>query len=86
MFSISLYCPWNLDHVSLYIAVIPKKNLNPRFIEDGIEQLEERNNIIIRPGGGVVILDKSFYDTRLEGMLLDENTYIKLRTDPTSLP
>lgn len=57
--------------------VVPKRNINPSHIQEGMEQLQERKNIVIRPadkGGGMVILDKTYYDTQLNGMLSDENT------------
>lgn len=67
--------------------IVPKKNINPRHMQEGIVQLEGINNIIICPadkGGGVVIVDKIFYDTQLSNMLADDDTYVKLRSDPTS--
>lgn len=36
-------------------GVVPKKYVNPRYIQEGIEALENRKNVIIRPahkGGG----------------------------------
>lgn len=69
------------------MQLVPKKKVNPKRIQDGIEQLERRREIIIRPadkGGGVVILDKDFYYTQLNNMLLDQEAYVKLERDPTN--
>lgn len=44
-------------------GIVPKWNTNPRYIQVGIEKLEHRSDIIIRPadkGGGVGILNKTF--------------------------
>lgn len=41
--------------------LLPKKNANPMYIQEGTEQLEKRKDIIVRPAdkeGGVVILSK----------------------------
>lgn len=65
-----------------------KKRVNPDYIRDGIKSLEERCDIIIRPadkGGGVVVMDKSFYHNQLLVLLGDQTTYKKLRSDPTDL-
>lgn len=67
--------------------VVPKKNINSRHIQEGIEQLEKINNIVVWLAdkiGGVVIMDKSFYNSQLDKMLSDENTYVKLSSVPTS--
>lgn len=66
--------------------IVPKKNVNPRYIEEGIEILEKRKDIIVRPvdkGGGVVILLKEFYHNQLTEMLTNGKTYKKLERDPT---
>ena len=63
-----------------------KKGVNPRYIKEGIESLEDKKNVVIRPadkGGGVVVLDKEFYCTQLSNMLSDTSTYRKLASDPT---
>lgn len=52
--------------------ITPKNNIDPRYIQKGIQALEKRNNIIVRPadkGGQVVILDKQFYNSQFSGML-----------------
>lgn len=67
--------------------VVPKRNINPPHIQEGMEQLQDRKSIVIRPadkGGGVVILDKTYYDSQLNKMLSDINTYVKLKNDPTN--
>lgn len=67
--------------------VVPKRNINPPHIQEGIEQLQDSKSIVIRPaykGGGVVILDKTYYDSQINEMLLDANTYVELKNDPTN--
>ena len=68
------------------IEELPVKGVNPRYIKEGIESLEDKKNVVIRPadkGGGVVVLDKEFYCTQLSNMLSDTSTYRKLASDPT---
>lgn len=64
----------------------PKKRVNPEYNREGIESLEGRNDIIIRPadkGGGVVVSDKQFYHNQLMELLGDKTTYKQLTSDPT---
>lgn len=68
-------------------GVTPKRNINPRCIQEGLEALERRNEIIIRladKGGGVVILAKNFYHSQLLVMLAHSETYALLDRDPTN--
>lgn len=60
----------DLDHIT------PKKNVNPRHIQEGIEMLDKRKNIIL--------LSKDFYHNQLTEMLSDGETYTKFDRDPTS--
>lgn len=67
--------------------LIPRKNVNSKYIEDGLKSLESKKDVIIRPadkGGGVVILDNNFYHSQLNNMLLDTNTYQQLKNDLTA--
>lgn len=53
---------------------------------EGIKALENKKDIIIRPadkGGGVVVMDKTYYHSQLQDMLQNENTYQLLSRDPT---
>ena len=70
----------DLDHLK------PKKNVSVKHIQEGIDMLEKRKNIIIRPadkGGGVVILNKAFYHGQISDMLADKSTYSLLEQDPS---
>lgn len=65
----------------------PIKRVNPDYIINGIKSLEKKKDIIIRPadkGGGVVILEKTFYHKQLVDMLGDRTTYCRLSSDPTN--
>lgn len=65
--------------------IVPKKDVNQRHIREGIESLEKRKDIIVRPAdkGGGVILDKGFYHQQMTEMLSDECTDNKLRKYPS---
>lgn len=69
------------------LQTIPlKKSLNPKHIQEGIKALENRKKIIIRTadkGGGVVIMDKTYYHSQLQTILNDKITYQHLKGDPT---
>lgn len=61
--------------------------MNPKHIMEGIKALENRKDVIIHPadkGGGVVVMDKTYYHSQLLDMLQDENTYQQLDKDPTN--
>lgn len=48
--------------------------------------MEDNNNVVVRPadkGGAIVVLSKEYYNNELQGQLNDQNTYIKLRGNPT---
>lgn len=53
-----------------------KKRVNPDYIKDGIKSLEERKNIVrlADKRGGVVIMDKTFYDKQLIDLLGNQST------------
>lgn len=64
----------------------PIKRVNPEYITEGIKSLKNKKNIIIRPadkGGGVVVMDKSYYHNQLMEFLGDQTTYKRLVSDPT---
>lgn len=66
-------------------ALQVKKSLNPKHIKEGVQALEKRKDVVVRPadkGGGVVVLDKSYYHSQLQEMLNDGNTYSLLSGDP----
>lgn len=54
------------------IEELPIKNrVNPGYIRDGLKSLEDKKNIIMRPadkGGGVVLMNKTFYHNQLMGI------------------
>jgi hypothetical protein len=48
--------------------------------------LSKDNKIVILPadkGRATVLLDKTEYQTKLQALLADEDTYMKLKKDPT---
>lgn len=53
-----------------------RKVVDPHFIRQGMESLEKRKEIIIRPadkGGGLVILDKTKYLAEMNKLLSDKD-------------
>lgn len=62
-----------------------QKVVDPQNIRKGMESLEKRKEIIIRPadkGGGLVILDKTDYLSEITHLLSDRDTYQILNKDP----
>lgn len=58
---------------------------DPTEIREGIKQLEQRKNIVVRPvnkGGAIVILSKEAHKNEINKQLKDSQTY-KLLNNPT---
>lgn len=62
-----------------------RKVVDPQYIGKGMESLEKRKEIIIHPAdkeGGLVILDKTYYQAEMSQLLSDHVTYKILTKDP----
>lgn len=85
----SLFNPPNTanQHVEVFKNLILKaldqvmlrKNTNPPYFEEGITLLYVQQTRAVG-----VMLDKNYCDTQLEQMLSEENTYVRLKNDPTN--
>lgn len=64
-----------------------RKQNNPDWIRKGIESIENKKNVIIRPadkGGGLVVMSKEYYINDINTQLSDRDTYRTLPKDPLS--
>lgn len=84
----------NNEHIEVFKKMVIKDLEQLKFsrisesqhIQQGIKQLEANKDIIIRPadkGGAIVVLTKEYYHQELMGQLNDNNTYLKLSSNPT---
>lgn len=62
-----------------------KKVWDPVYIKKGIQALEEKKEILIRPadkGGGILLMTKAYYKEEMKRLLGDRDTYQILKKNP----
>lgn len=62
-----------------------KKLTDPQYIKGGMEPLEKRKEIVIRPtdkGESLVVLSKEYYQAEINHLLSDSDSYKILNKDP----
>lgn len=75
------------DLVLRDLAKLPlKRTHHSPLLKGGLESLCARKDLVVRPadkGGGIVILDKSQYETEMHRILNEPGTYQMLPNNPT---